>query len=73
MAKHKVEMSQPKDQVVRADIKFSIKVNDEKLGELHISQGNIEWWPKGNKVNKRRLSWTKFAVLFEEHGRRIHQ
>jgi len=73
MAKHDVVMSQPKDQLIRADIKFSIKVNGEKLGELHISKGNVEWWPKGNKKNKCRLTWTRFAELFEDKGRRIHE
>ena len=73
MAKHQVEMSQPKDQVVRADIKFSIWVDNEKLDEMHVSKGNVEWWPKGNKKNKLRLSWTKFAELFEAQGRRIHE
>jgi len=73
MAEHNVVMSQPRDQVIRADIKFTIKVNREKLGELHVSKGNIEWWPKGNRKNKLRLSWTKFAEIFEERGRPIHE
>jgi hypothetical protein len=73
MAKHDVVMSRPKDQVIRADIQFSVKVDGEKLGELHVSQGNVEWWPKGNKRNKRRLSWQKFAKLFEEERRPIYE
>jgi len=73
MASHDVVMSQPADHVVRSDIKFRIKVNGEKLGELHISKGNIEWWPKGNKRNKLRLSWSKFAELFEEKGREVRE
>ena len=73
MAEHYVQMSQPSDQVIRSDIKFSIKKDGQKLGELHISKGNVEWWPKGNKKNKLRLSWTKFAELFEAEGRRIHE
>ena len=56
MPVHKVVMSQPTDQVVRSDVKFRIQVDGEKLGELHISQGNLEWWPKGNKKNKIRMS-----------------
>ena len=73
MASHDVVMSQPSDHVVRSDIKFRIKVNGEKLGELHISKGNIEWWPKGNKKNKLRLSWSKFAEIFEEKGREVRE
>lgn len=50
---------------------FEVVVNsshDGKIGTLLISKGNIEWLPKGNSVNKRRLSWTKFAALIEERG-----
>jgi hypothetical protein len=39
------------------------------LGTLLISKGNIEWLPKGNFVNKKRLSWTKFAALLEAEGK----
>jgi hypothetical protein len=73
MPVHKIVMSQPTDQVVRSDVKFRIQVNGEKLGELHISQGNLEWWPKGNKKNKKRMSWTKFAKVFEEEGRTVRE
>ena len=73
MAVHKITMTQPKEQLVHADIKFDIKRDGAKLGELHISKGNVEWWPKGNKKNKLRLTWAKFAELFEENGRAIHE
>lgn len=36
-----------------------------------MSKGNIEWVPAGNYVNKKRLSWTKFAALMEAHGRDV--
>jgi len=39
-----------------------------KLGTLLISKGNLEWLPKGNSVNKRRLTWTKFSEFMTEHG-----
>ena len=70
---HEVSMSVPKDQVVRSDVEFTIKKNGSKLGHLHISKGNIEWWPAGNKRNKYRMSWATFAEVFEEHGRRIQE
>lgn len=73
MAIHQVSMSQPTEQIIHADVKFSIKRDGSKLGELHVSKGNVEWWPKGNKKNKLRLTWKQFAELFEEHGREIHE
>jgi hypothetical protein len=41
------------------------------MGTLLISKGNIEWLPKGNSVNKKRLSWGRFALLIEEQGRSV--
>jgi len=73
MAKHEISMYQPPEDVIRSDVKFSIRRDGSKLGELHISKGNVEWWPKGNKKKKKRLTWLQFAALFEEHGREIQQ
>lgn len=57
--------------VANKDLKITVKSNGEKLGTLLISKGNIEWLPKGNYVNKKRLSWAKFADLIEESGRTV--
>lgn len=58
--------------VAHKDLEIEIKTitdgRSSKLGKLLISKGNIEWMPKGNSVNKKRLSWTKLAELIEEHG-----
>lgn len=51
------------------DFEVVVKNNDGKLGTLLISKGNVEWLPKGNYVNKRRLSWAKFAEFMEEYGK----
>ena len=69
MAKHFITMRQPKEVVLGKDIRFSIKRNGRKLGELQVSQGNLEWIPSGSKVKRYRLRWSKVAVLFQENGR----
>lgn len=51
------------------DLEISVKSGNVKLGTLLISKGNVEWRPKGNRVNKKRLSWGKFAVLIESEGK----
>jgi hypothetical protein len=56
-------------EVKHTDFEVVIKNDDGKLGTLLISKGNIEWLPKGNSVNKRRLSWSKFAEFMEESGK----
>ncbi|MCC7243983.1 MAG: hypothetical protein IT180_18825 [Acidobacteria bacterium] len=57
--------------VAHKDLEITIKSNGEKVGSLLISKGNIEWLPKGHSVNKRRMSWWKFAKVMEEHGRAV--
>lgn len=57
--------------VLHKDIEVSIKKDGKKLGTVLISKGNIEWLPSGNSVNKKRLAWTKFAEIMEEHGKSV--
>ncbi|HLI83245.1 MAG TPA: hypothetical protein VKV17_04960 [Bryobacteraceae bacterium] len=55
--------------VASKDLEIEVKSNGGKLGTLLISKGNIEWLPRGNFVNKKRLSWSKFAALLESEGK----
>ena len=57
--------------VKHKDFEVVVKHDNTKLGTLLISKGNIEWLPKGNTVNKKRLSWEKFAEFMEEYGRPV--
>lgn len=55
--------------VAHKDLEVIVTSDDGKIGTLLISKGNIEWLPKGNSVNKRRLPWAKFAEFMEQHGK----
>jgi len=61
--------------VAHKDIEFEIKTVtggvSSKLGTLMISKGNIEWLPKGNSVNKKRLNWADFAALIKKNGKSV--
>ena len=57
--------------VQHKDLEITIRTDGSKLGTLLVSKGNIEWLPKGNSVNKRRLTWQRFARLMEDEGRRV--
>lgn len=59
------------DTAVVAHKDFEIRVSSDqgRIGKLLISKGNIEWLPRGNSVNKRRLSWSKFAEFVEQYGK----
>ena len=67
---HEVTMDISTKFVLHKDVKVDVRT-DKKLGTLLISKGNIEWVPSGNSVNKKRLSWTKFAELMQEQGKSI--
>jgi len=58
--------------VAHKDLEVVVKTSrDGKLGTLLISKGNLEWLPRGNSVNKKRLKWEKFAGLMEKEGRPV--
>ena len=69
---HKVRIIQmPTIELTGTDLHFEVKKNSEKIGELLISKGNIEWWPRGNKRYKKRLTWSQFQYHMEQWGRQI--
>ena len=55
--------------VAHKDFEVVVKSDQGKIGTLLISKGIIEWLPTGNSVNKRRLSWSRFAEFMEEYGK----
>ena len=68
---HKVTIHLGKFEVGKDDIHISIKKDSSKIGEILLSRGNLEWWPRGNKRRKKRLTWKEFQYLIEEYGRTV--
>lgn len=66
---HEVRVKIDTAVVGKKDFEIVVKTDSAKLGTLLISKGNLEWLPKGNSVNKKRLSWAKFAEFMEEYGK----
>jgi hypothetical protein len=66
---HEVRVKIDTAVVAHKDFEVVIRTDDGKLGTLLISKGNIEWLPKGNSVNKRRLGWAKFGEFMEAYGK----
>ncbi len=58
-------------QVMHKDFEIVVRNDEGKLGTLLISKGNLEWLPKGDSVNKRRLSWKKFAEFMDQYGKPV--
>lgn len=68
---HEVMMDISTKFVLHKDVTIDVKKDGRKLGTVLISKGNIEWLPAGNSVNKKRLSWAKFAELMVAEGKDI--
>jgi hypothetical protein len=64
MGEHTVSVRQPKREVINADVKFSIFDDGVKMGELWISKGGIEWWPR-NAKKSIPMSWDAFRRRIE--------
>jgi hypothetical protein len=66
MARHDVEMRIPTTKMVlHADVVFEVRSDDEKLGELRISQGSIDWF-RGKAKTGVKLSWEQFDQLMAQ-------
>lgn len=52
-----------------ADIRFTVRRNGGKFGELRISNGTVVWIP-ANKTFGRRLSWAQIDQLAQGNGTR---
>jgi hypothetical protein len=68
---HEVTLDIATKFVLHKDVKIEVKNSEGKLGTVLVSKGNIEWLPAGNHVNKKRLSWAKFAELMEAEGKAV--
>ncbi|KRA37910.1 MULTISPECIES: hypothetical protein [unclassified Nocardioides] len=64
MASHKVAFQQSTRDVLHSDLTFTIHRDGEKLGELRISKGTIDWKPK-SKQRAIKWNWDKFAATME--------
>ncbi len=66
MPKHDVEMSIPTTKMVlHADVVFEVRSDEEKLGDLHVSQGSIDWYPR-NARQPTSLTWEQFDRLMQD-------
>lgn len=68
---HEVTLDIATKFVLHKDVKIEVKTDNGKLGTLLVSKGNIEWLPSGNSINKKRLSWKRFAELIETEGKSV--
>ena len=66
MATHNIEMQQTARLVSKVDVVFVVSNDEEgKLGELHLSKGGVDWWPKDSKKYFHRYNLEQFRRLIE--------
>lgn len=70
MATHRITVHPSKPLAVdSADLVIEVTSGDQKLGELRISRGTIDWAPRAH-ASARWLEWEEFDRVMQEHGRR---
>lgn len=68
MSQYSVNMTKiPKLEIGKSDVIFHINRNDEKLGSLRISKGNIVWTPT-NMQYSYWLNWDDFNEIAINNG-----
>jgi hypothetical protein len=55
--------------LVTRDLRIVVSDSHGKVGELAISKGPVDWWPRDAK-NSYRLPWTRFDKVMQENGRK---
>jgi len=65
MPTHEVTVEIPTGIVLHSDVKFVVRSDDERLGELQVSKGTIDWIP-GNARTRYRMGWERFHELMLE-------
>ena len=65
MPLHKVEVSQPSKRVLNSDVVFTIYSDGQRLGELRVSRGSIDWRPANKRASIKR-GWERFARMMED-------
>jgi hypothetical protein len=62
MAAHHLLLHAPAQEVHNADVRIEVWSDDEKLGELRVSKGSIDWNPRGHHL-PYTLTWERFDAL----------
>jgi sporulation protein YlmC with PRC-barrel domain len=64
---HTVSFAVPKRELGRADVKFDINTENEKIGTLAVSKGSVVWFPKDHSYGYK-VGWADVDRIFTEQG-----
>ena len=65
MPQHEIDVEIPPKVVLNSDVRFVVRSDGEKLGELLVSRGSIAWVP-GHSPNPIHLRWERFDEIMRE-------
>jgi hypothetical protein len=65
MPEHRVVVTSPPRELGSVDAVYAVFADDEKLGELRISRGGVDWWPRSARLG-HLLTWEQFAARMEQ-------
>jgi hypothetical protein len=66
VAKHDLEMEIPRKVVLNSDVRFVVRSNGKKIGELLVSRGSLAWMPAKSKT-EYHVDWDRLADLPKQH------
>jgi hypothetical protein len=71
MPEHEVGLQIPQRIWIKnVDIQIPVRSDGQLLGQIHISQGSVDWIP-AKKHHRFRLGWERFAQVMADEGRRL--
>ncbi len=70
MPRHHIEISLPTKPLKNVDTTIAVWSDDEKLGEMRISRGSLDWIPSGAQI-PRRITWENLAYLLNDPDRAL--
>jgi hypothetical protein len=62
MPEHRVTVTSPPRDLGSADAVYEVFADGEKFGELGISRGGVDRWPRDAKTRGEVLTWEQFAA-----------
>jgi hypothetical protein len=68
MPQHEIEIELPPKSVLNSDVVFTVRSDDQLLGELKVSKGSVAWRPSGHR-REFHLEWEAFDEFMRDRGR----
>lgn len=64
MPKHHIEISLPTKPLKNVDATITVWSDEEKLGELRVSRGTLDW-RAAHKKSFKSFSWERLATILD--------